>query len=171
MGENPAARELVTIVDEEDRVIGTVPRWEMRKQRLVHRAAYVLVFNSKGQIFVHKRTASKDVYPGYRDVASGGVVLAGETYEEAARRELKEELGISRVEMRFLFHFFHEDRFNRVWGKAFSCVSNGPFTLQEEEVEEGGFMDVEEVLEKARSEPFTPDGIAVLRRYLGDFEP
>ncbi len=166
MGQYSGSKERVMIVDEENRVIGSVTRGEMREQKLIHRASYVLVFNTEGRLFVHRRTASKDVYPGHWDVAAGGVVLAGETYEESARRELKEELGISGTDLKFLFDFFHSDENNRVWGRVFSCIHDGPMILQEEEVEEGRFMDMDLVFEMMKSQPFTPDGVMVLQRYL-----
>ena len=64
-------------------------------------------------------------------MATGGVVLAGESYEGAAERELAEELGITGVRLRGHFDFFHEDAGNRVWGRVFSCTYNGDVTLQE----------------------------------------
>ena len=89
--------EHVTIVDDENRVVGSVLRREMRSRRLPHRATYILVFNSGGELFVQKRTMTKDVFPGYYDVAAGGVVLAGEGYMEGAVRELAEEMGIGGI--------------------------------------------------------------------------
>ncbi|NIR17298.1 MAG: NUDIX domain-containing protein, partial [Desulfobacterales bacterium] len=71
--------------------------------RLPHRATYILVFNSGGELYVQKRTQTKDVFPGYYDVAAGGVVLAGESYEEGAVRELLEELGIRGTPLEELF--------------------------------------------------------------------
>ena len=70
--------EIVLIVDKENNESGSALRHEMRSKGLPHRAAYILVFNSKGEIFVQKRTRSKDIYPGYFDIAAGGVVLADE---------------------------------------------------------------------------------------------
>ena len=74
-----SADEVVIIVDEENNEVGAVPRREMRAGRLLHRATYILVFNSRGELYVQKRTQKKDVFPGYYDVAAGGVVLAGES--------------------------------------------------------------------------------------------
>ena len=91
--------EIVTIVDDQNRVIGSTFRRDMRAQKLPHRATYVLVFNSSGELFVQKRTTNKDVFPGYYDPAAGGVVLAGESYLEAAMRELEEEIGTRNVEI------------------------------------------------------------------------
>lgn len=158
--------ELVMIVDADNNEIGAVSRQEMRASGLIHRAAYILVFNSGGEIFVQKRTKNKDLYPGYYDVAAGGVVQAGESYLVSACRELQEELGISGIPLVPRFDFFHEQALNRVWGRVFSCVYEGPLTLQAEEVEDGFFCDPKDAFELASREPFTPDGIFVLKKYL-----
>lgn len=163
--------EIVTIVDEKNRVVGAAPRSRMRADGLPHRATYILVFNDEGDLFVQKRTTSKDIYPGYFDVATGGVVSAGESYEDAAQRELAEELGITGVQLKGHFDFFHEDAGNRVWGRVFSCTYNGDVTLQEEEVESGGFHPVHEILEISRKRLFTPDGLYVLQRFLAQVSP
>jgi 8-oxo-dGTP pyrophosphatase MutT (NUDIX family) len=161
-----AADELVIIVDKENTEVGVVPRREMRSGRLRHRATYILVFNAKGELFVQKRTQTKDVFPGYYDIAAGGVVLAGESYEEGAVRELEEELGIRESPLTSLFDFYYEDEHIRLWGRAFSCTFDGELVLQEEEVESGEFMEVDEVFRLATTEQFTPDCLYVLKRYL-----
>jgi isopentenyldiphosphate isomerase len=154
--------ETVQIVNEENTEIAAVSRRIMREQQLIHRACYILVFNQAGDLFVQKRTMTKDVYPGYYDVAAGGVVLAGESYEESAQRELAEELGIEGVELTPCFDNYFEDTANKVWGRVFRCKHEGPFTLQKEEIESGGFMNVTQILDAADSQLFTPDGIEIL---------
>ena len=158
--------EIVAIVDEDNNVVGAAPRREMRAKRLPHRSTYILVFNSLGEIYIQKRTRTKDVFPGYYDPAAGGVVLAGESYMEGALRELEEEMGIRGVPLQGLFEFYHSDANSRVWGAAFRCVYDGPVTLQEDEVESGAFMAVDAVFRAAATKPFTPDGLYVLRRYV-----
>ena len=160
-----AGDEIVDVVDEQDRVTGQVSRREMRARRLRHRAAYVLVFNSEGQLFVHRRTATKDVYPSYFDVTAGGVLAAGEGYDEGAARELMEELGV-RGELRRLFDLRYAADDMAVNGVVYSCTHDGPFHLQKDEVESGRFMDLVEVIELTQREPFCPDGIEALRIYL-----
>ncbi|MCW5202192.1 NUDIX hydrolase YfcD [Desulfobulbus sp. N3] len=158
--------EIVQIVDEHNRELGELPRRLMREQRLIHRASYILVFNAVGELFIQKRTTTKDVYPGYWDVAAGGVVQAGETYEQSAERELAEELGVGPVKLNVLFDQYYEDQENRVWGRIFTCVHEGPFILQPEEVEEGRFILPSNALDDSKLEPFTPDGILVLEKLL-----
>ncbi|HSF32339.1 MAG TPA: NUDIX hydrolase YfcD [Candidatus Tectomicrobia bacterium] len=161
-----AADEIVAIVDAHNNVVGAAPRREMRAKRLLHRSTYILVFNSRGELYVQKRTLTKDVFPGYYDVAAGGVVLAGETYEQGAERELEEEMGIRGVPLTRLFEFYFEHAHTRLWGCAFSCMYDGEVTLQEEEVESGAPMQVSDILNRAKTDRYTPDGMYVLRRYL-----
>jgi 8-oxo-dGTP pyrophosphatase MutT (NUDIX family) len=157
--------ELVAIVDSVNRVTGLAPRREMRAQSLAHRSTYILVFNSEGELYVQKRTMTKDVYPGFLDPAAGGVVLAGESYEEGAKRELAEEMGIRGIPPRREFEFWFDEGGVKVWGGAFSCVYDGELTLQPEEVESVTLMRPEIVAEG--KDRFTPDGLYVVRRYLG----
>lgn len=167
MNQNPG-EELVAIVDDNDHPLGAVTRRIMRQQRLIHRAAYILVFNKEGSLFIQKRSKTKDMYPGYWDIAAGGVVLAGESYEAAAHRELQEELGIKAGVLDQLFAQYYEDETNRVWGHIFTCVHNGPFILQAEEIDYGRFIAPAEIERLHQSEPVTPDGLIILERVLTD---
>ncbi|MFH1019621.1 MAG: NUDIX hydrolase YfcD [Pseudomonadota bacterium] len=164
---NPAD-EIVLIVDGQNHELAQVSRRVMREGSLIHRACYILVFNRQREIFVQKRTMSKDIYPGYLDVATGGVVLAGESYELSAKRELAEELGVRKAALTSHFDFYHEADNNRVWGRVFSCTAEGPFVLQPEEVEDGFFLGVDAVQALAAAEKFTPDGLMVLKRFMAD---
>ncbi len=162
---NPAD-EMVAIVDDQNRVVGTAPRHLMRAQNLPHRSTYVLVFNSQGHLYVQKRTLTKDVFPGYYDPAAGGVVQAGESYDDSARRELEEELGVRGVPLTWHFTFYFANDRTRVWGSVYSCVYDGEIVLQQEEVESGAFVPIDDIRRRSRTEPFTPDGLYVLSRYL-----
>src|SRR5258706_10224740 len=89
-----AADELVDIIDDDGNTIAVVTRRAMRARRLPHRCVYVLVFNSRGELFIHLRTATKDVYPSHWDVTIGGGLAAGESYAEGGKRETREEIGL-----------------------------------------------------------------------------
>ncbi|MEN8200183.1 MAG: NUDIX hydrolase YfcD [Thermodesulfobacteriota bacterium] len=162
---NPG-EEIVQIVDRDNLETESVPRRIMRAQGLIHRASYILVFNDREELFLQKRTATKDLYPSCWDVAAGGVVLAGESYEESATREMTEELGVEGGLFTPLFDQYFEEEDNRVWGRIFSCIHNGPFRLQEEEVASGCFMAVDDIFQLSNKEDFTPDGIEVLRKVM-----
>ena len=158
--------ELIAWVDEQDRPLGGVLRGELRERRLIGRGSYILLFNSAGLLCVHRRTLSKALYPGYWDVAAGGMVLEGESYAESAARELAEELGVSGVELTAHDHFYFEDTGNRLWCSAFSAVWDGPLKLQPEEVLQARFIPVEQVLVEIQQKPYCPDSLAALKRYL-----
>jgi 8-oxo-dGTP pyrophosphatase MutT (NUDIX family) len=160
-----ARNERVIIVDDDNAVVGSAPRHEMRTKRLPHRATFILVFDSDGRILVQKRTDTKDVYPGYHDLAAGGVVTDGESYEESAFREAAEELGIRGVPLEYQFDFYYQDPGNRCFGRVYSCVCEGPFELQPEEVVSVQFAEISAVLD-GHIAPLTPDTVAALRQYL-----
>ena len=158
--------EEVDVVNADDEVVGRATREQIRTRNLRHRATYVLVFNSNGQLFVHQRSASKDVYPSCFDVTVGGVVGRGETYEDAAQRELAEEVGITEARLRFIMPFQFEDAGNLINGRVYSCAYDGPLTLQVDEIVSGQWLDLEEVLERTGKGDFCPDGVEALYRYL-----
>jgi 8-oxo-dGTP pyrophosphatase MutT (NUDIX family) len=86
--------EWVDVVDDHDRVVATVTRARMRASRLQHRAVFVMIVDAADRVLVHRRSDAKDLWPGWWDLAVGGVVGAGESYEAAAVRELLEEVGL-----------------------------------------------------------------------------
>jgi len=161
-----SADERVDVVDDRDFVVAQATRREVRQQNLRHRCVYVLVFNDLGELLIHRRTETKDVYPGFWDVACGGVLAAGESYDDAAARELEEECGISGVEMESLFPVQFDDSSTRVCGRVYRCVANGPLRLQEEEVAVVEWIAPLRVAELARDRKFCPDGWLVWQRYL-----
>lgn len=157
--------ELVDVIDDAGNTIAVVTRREMRAKRLPHRCTYVLVFNSRGELFIHQRTATKDVYPSYWDVCIGGVLAAGESFVQGVRREIREELGID-AEAVELFPFRYADAATFAHGMAYRLDHDGPFRLQVEEIVAGEFVAVDAALERIRLEPFCPDGVQVLETYL-----
>jgi len=157
--------EIVTLVDHNDQIIGRAPRSQVRKQALIHRVTYILVFNEAEQLLLQKRTLSKDLYPGYYDAAAGGVIIDGESYAVSAQRELYEELGIYASALQAHFDHYFESPGNRCWGRVFSCRHNGPFTLQAEEVQSAEFVSPQQVLD-GNFVPLTPDTEAILRKYI-----
>jgi len=84
----------ITVVDEHDNVLGYMQLFDAIAAGRIRRAASVYIFNEDGEVLLQRRSAAV-LEPGLLDYASGGHVDEGETYEEAARRELREELHIS----------------------------------------------------------------------------
>ncbi|BFT82451.1 NUDIX hydrolase YfcD [Enterobacter sp. SES19] len=159
-----ASTEWVDIVSEENEVIAQASREQMRAERLRHRATYIVVHDGMGKILVQRRTDTKDFLPGMLDATAGGVVQADEVLLDSARREAEEELGIAGVPFAEHGQFYFEDENCRVWGGLFSCVSHGPFALQEEEVSEVSWMTPEEIT--ARCDEFTPDSLKALALWM-----
>ncbi|MFD3240556.1 NUDIX hydrolase YfcD [Rahnella perminowiae] len=163
--QNISTDEWVDIVNEDNEVIAQASRQQMRAQVLRHRASYIVVHDGMGNILVQRRTETKDFYPGWLDATAGGVVQSGENILDSARREAEEELGIAGVP--FAEHgqfYFEEENKCRVWGALFSCVSHGPFALQEEEIDAVRWMTPEEIT--ARCDEFTPDSLKALSLWM-----
>jgi isopentenyldiphosphate isomerase len=158
--------ETFYIVDQTDRVIGTATRGQVHgNPELIHRVAHVLVFNDQGDLFLQKRSLQKDVQPGKWDTSVGGHVNLGESYLEAAAREMKEELGIEPGEIEFLYKYRHSNDFEAEFVTTFRCTWNGEFTINRDELSEGRFWRLEEILTQAEATVFSPNFLDELQRY------
>jgi len=160
------APELVDLIDLDNQVIGVATRSEVRQKNLLHRGVGILCVNSRGEAYVHKRTDTKDVFPGMFDMFVGGVVGSGETYHEAARREVAEELGVSGADLEFLLeHLYQGDR-NRSWIHLYRVTWDGPIVHQPEEIAWGGWVPEDALEAWSRSVEVVPDGLDVFHHYL-----
>ena len=158
--------EQIAWVDEQDNLLGALVRADLRERGLIGRGTYIMLFNSAGELCVHRRTLSKAIYPGYWDVAAGGMVLEGEDYRLSAERELAEELGIVDADLVEHAHFLYDAPESRLWCMAYSAVSDAPLVLQPEEVLEARFISVEQALEETHRLSYCPDSLAALERYI-----
>lgn len=176
-GESPAAMpaqlsgradapvEMVDWVDEQNRVIETLPRGEIRARNLLHRVTATFVFHPDGRILVHRRTSTKDVFPGFHDVSVGGTVTANEGYAQNAYRELSEEMGIAGVPLYELFrHRFQSEDTNSL-SMVYACLYDGGFRFQASEVAAGDWEDLRRAEELIASGKVCPDSVARWRRY------
>jgi 8-oxo-dGTP pyrophosphatase MutT (NUDIX family) len=158
--------EILDIVDENDRVTGQTPRGEAYALGLRHRCAFILARDSEGRIFVHRRTPTKLVFPSYYDMFVGGVVGAGESYDDAALREAEEELGVSGLPRpAFLFKFLYDDGAGRSWWSAvYEVRCDLPVSPQVEEVAWHAFLTPDELERRLPEWRWTPDGLAAFER-------
>ena len=142
------------MVDRNDAVIGQATRREVHAQGLLHRAVHVLVFNREGELFLQKRSRNKDTAPGAWDSSASGHVDAGEDYDDCARRELGEEIGlkVARPPKRWLRLLACEDT-----GREFVWVyrenAEGPFSLNAEEIECGAWYRPVDLTHLVRERP------------------
>jgi 8-oxo-dGTP pyrophosphatase MutT (NUDIX family) len=174
-GAGHPGEELVAIYDRTDptgRVVGSAPRSVMRAQNLPHAATSVAVRDRAGRIYLHRRTDTKDVFPGCYDVWAGGVVAAGEQPSDTARRELAEELGLTHAMLRPLFVEWYADDHTTYLAHVYDLIYDedvhGPIRHQPEEVADGWWITLEELRARLAdpSWPFVPDGRFCLELYL-----
>lgn len=140
------SEEFFDVVNERDEVIGRAPRREVHARGLLHRAIHVLVFNARGEVFLQKRSLTKDTAPGLWDSSTSGHVDAGEDYDPCAVRELREEIGLvvaTGPERILRIAACAETGWEFVW--VYQCASEGPFTLHPEEIERGDWLAPERV--------------------------
>lgn len=154
--------ELVDIVDDDDNVIATVTRSEMRARRLQHRSVGIAVISTDGRLLIHRRSDAKDIWPGLWDIAAGGVVASGETYEDAAQRELAEELGLVDVEIECLGQSHYVDDELAALCRGYRVVHDGPFTFADGEVAEARWVTFDELDSMRGTHRFLPDSVALL---------
>ena len=165
--------ELLDVVDENDNVIGQEERNVCLEKNLLHRAIHVFVFNSKGELLIQKRSMKKKIFPGMWCASCSGHVSAGQTYEEAAVRELEEEIGISGVELKEISKFFDLNPVDSEIAKLYTTVHEGPFKIQKEEVDEVKFLPIEKISEELKNSPekFTTDFALAFSIFLNSSEP
>ena len=167
-GPDQIGEEQVAIVDDEGRVVGSAPRSIMRRDNLPHVVVAVLVRDSAGRVYVHRRTDTKDVFPGMHDAFAAGCLQYGEQPATAAAREVAEELGVVGVPLRPMFVERYDDPSTRHFCHVFTTTYDGPVTHQPEEVAWGGWLTVDALRTQLAdpSWPFVPDGRVLIERWL-----
>ena len=157
-----AADELVEIVDDFDRVERIAPRSEMRRRNLRHRGVAIVVLDSEDRLLIHRRADDKDVWPGYWDLAAGGVLQSGETYVDGAHRELEEELGIGDAVMHFVGEQRFEDESVNVITHCFIARHDGDIVFNDGEVAEARWVTAEEFVELVDVLTWCPDSLSMV---------
>ena len=166
------SEELFDVVDEQDRVLRQSPRSEVHARHWLHRASHIFVFNSRGELLVHRRSATKDECPLMYTSSASGHLAAGEDYEVAAVRELEEELGLtSPIEFLTVIpsngaqtSYEHSGLFRTVTDQT-PCFDPG-------EIESGEFLPLDEISRRVTQSPeqFTPCFRTLFAWYLSRSE-
>lgn len=162
------SEEYLEIVDENDRVIGKALRRVVHEQGSRHRATHIFIFNSRGQLFLQKRSRLKDMHPGQWDSSAAGHVDPEESYDDCIIRELREELGarLDEAPERVLYHPACEDTGQEfVW--LYRATMDTDFNLDPQEIETGGWFapkDVDRWLE-CSPEDFASSFVLLWRLY------
>ncbi|MBI5640628.1 MAG: NUDIX domain-containing protein [Nitrospirae bacterium] len=166
--QNPTPdEEILEVVDKEGRVTGLAPRSELHSNpSLIHRVVHVLVFNSKGEILLQKRSMNKDVAPGRWDTSVGGHINPGEEILAAAAREMREELGVSGQSLRYLYQYLYANHRETELVSSFTCVYDGAFSFNREEIEEVRFWPLKKIALNLSQDIFSSHFKSELNNYL-----
>lgn len=159
-------QEDVEEVDRAGNVIRVISRREMRATAARHRAVFIAVLSSRGELLVHRRALTKDIWPGWWDVAVGGVMAPGESADSAAAREMLEELGLRNVVLEPLGTGAYEDTDVRLVSASYLCRHDGPFTFSDGEVIESAWIPREEVMNWLGTHQVLPDSRALVLPFL-----
>lgn len=152
------SQEIFPIVDEEGRVIGSATRGECHNgSKLLHPVVHLHVFNSKGELYLQKRPEWKDIQPGKWDTAVGGHIDYGETPEEALKREVREELGMTDFTPEHLGHYVFESKRERELVYVHKTVYDGPIAPSREELAGGRFWTIDEIKNAIGKSILTPN--------------
>jgi len=160
--------EFLDIVDENDDVVGKAEYGEVYERKLPHRICHVLIFNDKGEMALQLRSKHKSFCPNHWVTAVGGHVQTGENYEEAALREMEEEVGV-----KIPVEFVRKDRYEvegspKKFLGTFSAKFNGPFEVNPEEVDKVEFFSMDTIKKMvADGEKFHPELLFLLKREFG----
>jgi len=147
---------MLTRVTEADEVLGPVARKLVHgNPALIHRSVHVLVVSPDGRLLLQKRSLRKDVQPGKWDTSVGGHVGFGQSYEEAARREAEEELGLRLDALVFLYPSRIRNAIESENIHTFLHVSAGPFRPEPGEIDELRFWSKAEISRALGSGVFT----------------
>lgn len=162
--------ETLDIVNENDEVVGQASYREIYDKLHAHRIVHILIFNKEGKMALQLRSQTKSFCPGHWSTSVGGHVQAGESYEQAALREMREEIGIETI-----FDFFAKDLYIDVsrnnfqfFLATFKTIYDGSLSLNPEEVEKFEFFSLTEIQEMIdQGEKFNPELLFLLKKHFG----
>lgn len=150
--------EWFPLVNEAGETIGKATRKECHSgSKLLHPVVHLHIFNDAGDLYLQKRSMTKDIQPGKWDTAVGGHVDLGETVEEALRREVREELGITDFIPQLITRYIFESEIEKELVHSFLTIYNGTITPDPSELDGGRFWTATEIKDNLEKKIFTPN--------------
>lgn len=138
--------EYLDLVNENDEVIGKEDRDVIYKNGWRNfRVINIMIFTSNNKIIVPKRSFNRKVFPNSYDCSVGGHVSSGETYEQAAYRELEEELGITNVNLEEIGYFKPNDIGTSAFSKMYKLIYDKPLNYDKDGIQEIYYMTKQEI--------------------------
>ncbi|MEU3777091.1 NUDIX domain-containing protein [Streptomyces sp. NPDC032472] len=165
MDERTERIERIERVDGLDRVVGVVERAEAIRRGWLHRIATVVVRDPAGRILVHRRPAEASRFPGQLNWLAGGATEVGETYEDAAARELAEELGVTGARPHPVLKFLCTGVISPYWLAVHEATVAEPIHPDPAELAWWAWVDEAELDTLAAGPDFVPDGREAWARY------
>jgi 16S rRNA (adenine1518-N6/adenine1519-N6)-dimethyltransferase len=158
--------ERFPVVDKNDRILRYAQRSDAHGNNLLHRAVHILIFNQANDVYLQQRSRWKDRHPLKWDSSAAGHVMAGESYDETARRELQEELGIN-VLLRKILKLPSPARADHEFIWLYRGEIRGNPRPNRSEIETGAFFSptVIDGWVAARTEDFAPGFIECWRAF------
>ncbi|MFD5515472.1 NUDIX domain-containing protein [Streptomyces sp. NPDC127066] len=157
--------ELVERVDAQDRVLGVVSRRDAVREGWLHRVGVVVCRDRRDRFLVHRRAEQLSRFPGHYELGVGGAAGVGESYEQAAARELSEELG-ARAAVRLRFKFLNRGGLSPHWLGVCDAVLPEIGAPNPGEVAWHGWLTESELRRILRQWTFTPESQEIFGRYL-----
>ncbi len=150
--------EFFPLVNESGKVVGKATRAECHSgSKLLHPVVHLHIFNRAGDLLLQKRSLRKDIQPGKWDTAVGGHVDYGESIDEALRREVREELGVTDFTPQLWRTYLFESKIERELVYSFRTVYEGPFRPDPEELDGCRFWKISEIKEAIGKGILTPN--------------
>ena len=122
MNENNESNEYLVLVDEHDSEIGKVEKFEAHMgEGVLHRAFSVFIFNDNDEVLLQQRSRKKLLWPGFWSNTCCSHPRVDETYEDAAQRRLKEEMGMI-VNVKYLYKFQYKAKYMEIGSENEICA-------------------------------------------------
>jgi isopentenyl-diphosphate delta-isomerase len=149
--------EMVILVDENDKEIGTEEKIKTHKEAKLHRAFSIFIFNSKGEMLLQKRAKSKYHSGGLWSNACCSHPRPGEDIEQAAHRRLMEEMGFD-CDLQKSFDFVYKANLDHnlteyEFDHVFIGKYDGKIKLNPEEAEDFKWISIDALKEKVEKHP------------------